>query len=103
MPTVASGMEALQNQRYGRMRAIPPLTSSDTQKDEKETRQSSYDLELSQKARTLQREHTGKQEELKQNHNARRQQIEAEYQQERRQLKQSYEQKKRSMGISLYA
>ncbi|MBI9087985.1 MAG: hypothetical protein JEZ12_02070 [Desulfobacterium sp.] len=103
MPTVVSGMEALQNQRYGKMRSIPPLTSPDPQKDEKETQQSSYDLELSQKARTLQREHVGKQEVLKQKHDARKQQLETEYQQERLRLERSYVQKKRSMGINLYA
>jgi Skp family chaperone for outer membrane proteins len=103
MPTVvSSGMEASLNPKYGRVQTTPPLTSS-VQKDEKSTKESSYDLKLSQKARTLQREHTGKQEELKQQHSSRKQKLEAEYQQKSRQLELDYEQKKRSISISLYA
>ena len=102
MPTVSSGMEASLNPKYGRVQKTPPLTSS-VQKNERSTDESSYNLKLSQKARTLQREHAGKQEELKQQHNIRKQKLETEYQQERRQLERDYEQKKRSMGISLYA
>ena len=102
MPTVSSGMEASLNPMYGRVQKTPPLPSP-VQKDENSTKESSYDLKLSQKARTLQRELAGKQEELKQQHNSRKQELEAEYQQERRQLELHYEQKKRSLGISLYA
>ena len=102
MPTVSSGMEASLNPKYGRVQTTPPLTSP-VQKDENSTKESSYDLKLSQKARTLQREHAGKQEELRQQHNSKKQELETEYQQERRQLELNYEQKKRSLGISLYA
>ncbi len=102
MPTVTSGMEASQQQQYGRAQTTPLLTSA-VQKNEKSTEESSYDLKLSQKARALQAEHAGKQEELEQQHNTRKQKIEREYQQERRQLERNYELKKRAMGISLYA
>jgi len=102
MPTAISGMGASQPNRYGRIQTTPPLTST-AQKNESSTEKSSYNLELSRKARTLQREHAGKQEGLKQEHNIKKQELEKEYQQERRQLDREYEQKKRSMGISLYA
>lgn len=102
MPTEASGITASRPNRYGSVQATPPLTSS-VQKNESSTEDSSYNIELSRKARTLQREHAGKREELRQKHNTRKQKLEAAYQQERRQLDRVYEQKKRSMGISLYA
>ncbi|MCP4115319.1 MAG: hypothetical protein GY737_07890 [Desulfobacteraceae bacterium] len=102
MPTVVSGTAASRFNKYNRVQTTPPLTSV-AQKKESSTEESSYNIKLSQKARTLQRDYAGKQEKLEQQHNTRKQELEREYQQERRQLDREYEQKKRSMGISLYA
>lgn len=108
MPTITADIMSVQPYQLNSVMVssvvgAAPSQSLTVSSNDQTTENDSYDLKLSQEARSVTRKYQTEKEELQRNHETKKQKIESEYKQERQKLEQDYEQKRRSIGLSLYA